>query len=40
MESSTAFTGIDLADGEWYDYDEKAGDEVAIKEIKWDIGRA
>ncbi|OJJ04335.1 hypothetical protein ASPVEDRAFT_43806 [Aspergillus versicolor CBS 583.65] len=40
VESSTAFTGIDLADGEWYDYDEKAGDEVAIKEIAWDVKRA
>ncbi|OJJ80431.1 CXXC motif containing zinc binding protein [Aspergillus glaucus CBS 516.65] len=35
-ESSTPFTGIDLLD-EWYDYDEKAGDEVSVKEINWDI---
>ncbi|KAL4806291.1 hypothetical protein BDV18DRAFT_125300 [Aspergillus unguis] len=40
VESSTPFTGIDLSEGEWYDYDEKAGDEVAIKEISWELGRA
>ncbi|KAJ0427131.1 hypothetical protein BJY00DRAFT_271731 [Aspergillus carlsbadensis] len=40
IESSTPFTGIDLLEGEWYDYDEKAGDEVAIKEISWEVGRA
>lgn len=38
-ESSTPFTGIDLSD-EWYDYDEKAGDEVSVKEINWDIVKA
>ncbi|CEL04592.1 hypothetical protein BJX68DRAFT_230697 [Aspergillus pseudodeflectus] len=40
IESSTPFTGIELLEGEWYDYDEKAGDEVAIKEISWEVGRA
>ncbi|ODM15638.1 hypothetical protein SI65_08872 [Aspergillus cristatus] len=39
-ESSTPFTGIDLSDGEWYDYDEKAGDEVSVKEVNWDIVKA
>lgn len=39
-ESGTAFSGIDLSDGEWYDYDEKAGEEVSIKEISWSVGRA
>ena len=39
-ESSTPFTAIDLSEGEWYDYDEKAGDEVSIKELKWEIVRA
>lgn len=38
-ESSTPFNGIDLSD-EWYDYDEKAGDEVSVKEINWDIVKA
>lgn len=39
LDSTTKFTGIELVDGEWYDYDEKAGDEVSIKEIKWEIRR-
>ncbi|KAK4461618.1 hypothetical protein QBC42DRAFT_269725 [Cladorrhinum samala] len=39
-ESNTKFEGIDLSEGEWYDYDEKAGDEVNIKELKWEIVRA
>ncbi|EEH41969.2 DUF866 domain-containing protein [Paracoccidioides lutzii Pb01] len=33
IESSTNFSGIDLTDGEWYDYDEKMGEEVSIKEF-------
>ncbi|KAL1303442.1 hypothetical protein AAFC00_006831 [Neodothiora populina] len=40
VESGSKFSGIDLTDGEWYDYDEKAGDEVSIKELKWEIKRA
>ncbi|KAK4494936.1 hypothetical protein PRZ48_014292 [Zasmidium cellare] len=40
LESGTKFTGIDLTEGEWFDYDEKAGEEVSIKEIKWEIRRA
>lgn len=39
-ESGTKFTDIDLTEGEWFDYDEKAGDEVSIKDLKWDIQRA
>jgi hypothetical protein len=39
-ESSTKFSGIDLSEGEWFDYDEKAGDEVSIKDLKWEIRRA
>ncbi|KAF2094662.1 DUF866-domain-containing protein [Rhizodiscina lignyota] len=39
-ESGTKFTGVDLSDGEWFDYDEKAGEEVSIKDIKWEIRRA
>lgn len=39
-DSGTKFTGIDLGEGEWFDYDEKAGDEVSIKDIKWQIRRA
>ena len=40
VESNSKFTGIDLTEGEWFDYDEKAGDEVSIKDIKWAIKRA
>ncbi|MCJ1395542.1 hypothetical protein MMC18_008428 [Xylographa bjoerkii] len=40
LESTTIFTGIDLQEGEWFDYDEKAGEEVSIKDIKWEIRRA
>ncbi len=29
-----------LAEGDWYDYDEKAGEEVSVKEAKWEIRRA
>jgi hypothetical protein len=29
-----------LTDGEWFDYDEKAGEEVSIKELTWEIKRA
>lgn len=40
LESGTKFTGIELEDGEWFDYDEKAGEEVSIKELVWEIRRA
>ncbi|KAF2219138.1 hypothetical protein BDZ85DRAFT_59738 [Elsinoe ampelina] len=40
VESNTKFEGIDLTEGEWFDYDEKAGEEVSIKDLKWEIRRA
>ncbi|MCJ1311954.1 hypothetical protein MMC25_005628 [Agyrium rufum] len=40
LDSTTRWTGIDLQEGEWYDYDEKAGAEVSIKDVKWEIKRA
>ncbi|KAK0792129.1 hypothetical protein LTR91_023337 [Friedmanniomyces endolithicus] len=40
VESGTKFADIDLTEGEWFDYDEKAGEEVSIKEVKWEIRRA
>lgn len=40
LESSTKFSGVDLQEGEWFDYDEKAGEEVSIKDLKWEITRA
>ena len=39
-DSNTKFTGIDLSEGEWFDYDEKAGEEVSIKDLQWEIRRA
>ncbi|KUL83315.1 hypothetical protein ZTR_11332 [Talaromyces verruculosus] len=36
-ETPTAFSGIDLSEGEWYDYDEKAGEEVSVKDVKFEI---
>ncbi|KAF6810991.1 duf866 domain protein [Colletotrichum musicola] len=39
-ETTTKFTAIELTDGEWFDYDEKANDEVSIKDLKWEIKRA
>lgn len=39
-ETSTKFSGIDLTEGDWYDYDEKAGEEVGITNVKWEIRRA
>jgi hypothetical protein len=38
-ESGTPFVGIDLQEGDWYDFDEKASREVSITELKWDIRR-
>jgi len=40
LDSPTVFSSIDLQEGEWFDYDEKAGDEVSIKDLKWEIRRA
>lgn len=40
LESSTKFSGIDLQEGEWFDYDEKAGEEVSVKDVRWEIRRA
>ena len=40
LESPTKFSGIDLQEGEWFEYDEKAGEEVSIKDMKWEIIRA
>jgi len=41
IDSGTKFEGIDcLGEGEWFDYDEKANDEVSIKDLKWEIRRA
>jgi hypothetical protein len=39
-ETGTKFSGIDLTEGEWFDYDEKAAEEVSITNVKWMIRRA
>ncbi|CZT51271.1 probable DUF866 domain protein [Rhynchosporium secalis] len=39
VDSGSKFTTIDLTEGEWFDYDEKAGEEVSIKDLKWEIRR-
>jgi hypothetical protein len=40
LESSTRFSGIQLHEGEWFDYDEKTSGEVIVREMKWEIRRA
>ncbi|VEU19853.1 DEKNAAC100386 [Brettanomyces naardenensis] len=37
--SRTVFHEVDISGGEWYDYDEEAGNEVSITEIAWDISK-
>ena len=39
-DTATSFTAIDLTDGEWFDYDEKAGQQVSITGVQWEIRRA
>lgn len=39
LESGTKFTGIDLGEGDWFDYDEKAGEEVSVKDFVWEVRR-
>jgi hypothetical protein len=39
IESGTKFEAIELQEGEWFDYDEKVGEEVCIKDMKWEIRR-
>lgn len=38
-ETGTKFTGMDLGEGEWFDYDEKASEEVSVTNLKWEIRR-
>ncbi|KAF2461184.1 hypothetical protein BDY21DRAFT_383899 [Lineolata rhizophorae] len=39
-ESGTPFAEVDLSQGEWFDYDEKEGAEVSVKEVMFEIRRA
>ncbi|THY25641.1 DUF866-domain-containing protein [Aureobasidium pullulans] len=40
IDSNTKFDAIDLTEGDWYDYDEKASEEVSVQGQKWEIKRA
>ena len=37
LNSETIFDKIDLSENEWYDYDDNAGEETSITDIKWEI---
>ncbi|KAF5970641.1 DUF866 domain-containing protein [Fusarium coicis] len=39
-ETGTKFTGIDLEEGEWFEYDEKSNEEVSINDVKWEVRRS
>ncbi|KAK6352336.1 hypothetical protein TWF730_009165 [Orbilia blumenaviensis] len=39
IESGTKFTGVEFPEGEWFEYDEKAGEEVSIEHLNWEIRR-
>ncbi|KAG7854426.1 hypothetical protein KL919_005220 [Ogataea angusta] len=38
-EHGTKFTEVDVSEGEWYDYDDNAGAEVSITDLKWEIAK-
>ncbi|KAK4043529.1 putative UPF0587 protein [Parachaetomium inaequale] len=38
IESNTKFDGVELSEGEWFDYDEKAGDEMTPAELTATLG--
>jgi hypothetical protein len=37
-ETSTPFE-LELEDNEWYDYDDKAGEEVSVVDVEWKVER-
>ncbi|KAI5298818.1 hypothetical protein KEM56_003758 [Ascosphaera pollenicola] len=39
IKSGTSFSNIELEEGEWFDYDNKAGQEVSITDVQWEIRR-
>ncbi|KZM27797.1 hypothetical protein ST47_g1062 [Ascochyta rabiei] len=39
-DSGTKFENIELHEGEWFEYDEKASDEVSITNLVWEVRRA
>lgn len=38
--NNTVFQDVNLEEGEWYDYDDEAGNEVSITNVEWDIVKA
>lgn len=38
--SAAKFHEVDLEDGEWYDYDDTAGQEVSVTDAEFDIARS
>ncbi|KAI1059184.1 hypothetical protein NW752_010570 [Fusarium irregulare] len=40
IETNTKFTGIELEEGEWFEYDEKSNEEVSINDVKWEVRRS
>ncbi|KAM0349743.1 hypothetical protein ACHAPU_003572 [Fusarium lateritium] len=40
LETNTKFTGIELEEGEWFEYDEKSNEEVSINDVKWEVRRS
>ncbi|CUM67739.1 uncharacterized protein PRCAT00005444001 [Priceomyces carsonii] len=38
-ESTSKFDEVDLSEGEWYEYDDKAGTEVSVENVHWAISR-
>ncbi|KAF4343394.1 DUF866 domain protein [Fusarium beomiforme] len=37
VETGTKFTGIDLEEGEWFEYDEKSNEEVPSRNLSFDL---
>lgn len=37
LESGTRFAGVELGEGEWYEYDEKVGEEVSVTNVVWEV---
>ncbi|KAJ1977371.1 hypothetical protein H4R35_002331 [Dimargaris xerosporica] len=40
VESGQIFDEIDLTDGDWADYDEKANNEVSVMDLEFQFSRA
>ncbi len=40
IDSNVKFQDVKLGEGEWYDYDEKAGGEVSIQGVRYELSRS